>query len=425
MKVSISTFNRITVPKHVVLKSSVLHRGLSTNRGLAANSSVKLDTTSYPRTTKRTYSIQNTHSNSSTQSSTESVSRSRMEDLREKLQQDQTELSDFISQESPSNLGCIDTASVSASSTSTSPGPKKEHRRLPPWLKVKPPGGEHYVQLKKSLKERKLATVCEEAKCPNIGECWSGGEDHIATATIMIMGDTCTRGCRFCAVKTSRNPPPLDPMEPENTAQAVAGWGVDYVVITTVNRDDLPDGGAAHFAKTVQLVKLKNPSMLIECLTGDFNGNMEAVELMARSGMEVYAHNIETVESLQRWVRDRRANYKKSLQVLEHAKKVNPKIVTKSSIQLGHGETDEEVRKTMQDLLDAGVDAVTLGQYLQPSKKHMKVDSFVTPEKFEYWKQEGERMGFKYVASGPLVRSSYRAGEFYMKHIVKKALDMA
>eukprot|EP01118_Nematostelium_gracile_P004359 TRINITY_DN150_c0_g1_i1.p1 TRINITY_DN150_c0_g1~~TRINITY_DN150_c0_g1_i1.p1 ORF type:complete len:381 (+),score=105.09 TRINITY_DN150_c0_g1_i1:95-1237(+) len=289
---------------------------------------------------------------------------------------------------------------------------------LPSWLKRKLPKGETFNDIKKSVRSLGLATVCEEAKCPNIGECW--GSEEGATATIMIMGDTCTRGCRFCAVKTSRNPPPLDPMEPENTAKAIATWNLDYVVITTVDRDDLPDSGCDHFVKTVQLVKEKSPNMLVECLTGDFRGDLECVGKMAKSGLNVYAHNVETVEGLQKWVRDRRANYGQSLSVLQHAKRVNPNLVTKSSIMLGLGETDDEVLQTMKDLRAIDVDALTLGQYLQPTKGHLKVSEYVTPEKFDYWKNEGERLGFKYVASGPMVRSSYKAGEFYLKNIVQQ-----
>jgi len=288
---------------------------------------------------------------------------------------------------------------------------------LPSWLKMKIPSGENYNTLKSTLRGLGLNTVCEEAKCPNIGECW-GGEKGTATATIMLMGDTCTRGCRFCAVKTSRTPGPLDPKEPLNTATAIAKWGLDYVVLTSVDRDDLPDGGAAHFAETVRHIKDQNSAILVECLTGDFGGDLKQVELMAKSGLDVYAHNVETVASLQRWVRDRRANYKQSLSVLEHAKKMNPRLITKTSIMLGHGETDEEIVQTFQDLLDIGVDCVTLGQYLQPTKKHMKVDTYVPPEKFQHWKDVGEQMGFKYVASGPFVRSSYKAGEFYIKHLL-------
>jgi len=289
---------------------------------------------------------------------------------------------------------------------------------LPHWLRMKVPSGGNYNMLKETLRGLKLSTVCEEAKCPNIGECW-GGEKGTATATIMLMGDTCTRGCRFCAVKTSRTPGPLDPNEPSNTATAIAKWGLDYVVLTSVDRDDLTDGGSNHFAETVRLIKEKKPEILVECLTGDFGGDLKQVEVMAKSGLDVYAHNVETVASLQRWVRDRRANYKQSLSVLAHAKKVNPNLITKTSIMLGHGETDEEVVQTFQDLLDIGVDCVTLGQYLQPTKKHMKVDTYVTPEKFDYWRETGERMGFKYVASGPFVRSSYKAGEFYLKNLLR------
>jgi lipoic acid synthetase len=282
-------------------------------------------------------------------------------------------------------------------------------QRVPPWIKLKIPSGKDFQNIKQQLEGKKLATVCEEAKCPNIGECWSGMEGT-ATATIMIMGEECTRGCRFCSVKTSRKPAPLDPLEPMNTAEAIANWKVDYIVITTVDRDDLSDGGARHFVKTVELVKEKSPHILVECLTGDFGGNLESVSLMAHSPLDVYAHNVETVEELQRWVRDYRAGYKQSLSVLEHAKKERPDLVTKSSIQLGHGETDEQVRKTLRDLINIGVDCVTIGQYLQPSKKNMRVAEFIPPEKFKYWELEGLAMGFKYVASGPLVRSSYRAG---------------
>jgi len=363
-----------------------------------------------------------------TESTTTSASqnqKSRLENFSSELKNSKLDLEHFVSQGS--------TEKQTAQSCSTAPSPlqslpnnsnssplnSKRKNPLPDWLKMKIPSGGNYNNLKKGLRELKLSTVCEEAKCPNIGECWNGGEDHVATATIMIMGDTCTRGCRFCAVKTSRAPPPLDPNEPEHTAEAISRWGVDYIVITTVDRDDLHDSGAAHFAKTVQLVKQKNPNILVECLTGDFKGDLKCVVQMVESGLDVYAHNIETVEGLQKWVRDRRANYQQSLSVLEHAKKVKPSLITKSSIMLGFGETDEEVRQALTDLRSKGVDCVTLGQYLQPTKKHMKVEAFVTPEKFNYWKQEGEKMGFKYVASGPMVRSSYRAGEFYIKNILK------
>jgi lipoate synthase len=233
----------------------------------------------------------------------------------------------------------------------------------------------------------KLATVCEEAKCPNIGECWGGGdgpeEDRVATATVMLMGDTCTRGCRFCSVKTSRSPAALDPDEPHNTAEAVRDWGLDYVVLTSVDRDDVPDGGADHIATTIELLKAESPGLMVECLTPDFAGVRRDVERVALSGLDVYAHNVETVERLQRRVRDPRANYSQTLGVLEWAKAAQPSLVTKTSIMLGLGETTQELQQTMLDLRGVGVDILTLGQYLRPTKRHMKVESYVTPEAFE------------------------------------------
>jgi lipoic acid synthetase len=233
----------------------------------------------------------------------------------------------------------------------------------------------------------KLATVCEEAKCPNIGECWGGGdgleEDRVATATVMLMGDTCTRGCRFCSVKTSRNPAALDPDEPQNTAEAVRDWGLDYVVLTSVDRDDVPDGGADHIATTIERLKAETPGLMVECLTPDFGGVRTDVERVALSGLDVYAHNVETVERLQRRVRDPRAYYSQTLGVLEWAKAAQPSLVTKTSIMLGLGETPQELRQTMLDLRGVGVDILTLGQYLRPTKRHMKVESYITPEAFQ------------------------------------------
>jgi len=289
--------------------------------------------------------------------------------------------------------------------------------RLPPWLKTEIPMGKNFSQLKKDLRGLKLSTVCEEARCPNIGECW-GGEKGTATATIMLMGDTCTRGCRFCSVKTARAPPPLDVDEPRNTAVAVAQWGLDYVVLTSVDRDDLPDAGAAHIAQTIRELKMEKPSLLVECLSPDFGGSEEGVACVAGSGLDVFAHNIETVERLTPHVRDPRAKYRQTLAVLAHAKKVNPGLVTKTSIMLGLGETDDEVRTTMEELREAGVDCLTLGQYMQPTKRHLKVKEYVTPSKFAKWEQVGKELGFLYTASGPLVRSSYKAGEFFIKNIV-------
>ncbi|KAM0937305.1 putative lipoyl synthase [Dioscorea sansibarensis] len=292
--------------------------------------------------------------------------------------------------------------------------------KKPEWLRQRAPGGERYEKLKDSLKELKLHTVCEEAQCPNIGECWNGGGDGIATATIMLLGDTCTRGCRFCAVKTSRNPAPPDPMEPENTAKAIASWGVDYIVLTSVDRDDIPDGGSGHFAQTVKAMKRLKPEMLIECLTSDFRGDLVAVSTLVNSGLEVFAHNIETVRRLQRIVRDPRAGYEQSLSVLKHAKLCKEGMITKSSIMLGLGESDEEVKETMGDLRAIGVDILTLGQYLQPTPLHLTVKEYVRPEKFAFWKEYGESIGFRYVASGAMVRSSYRAGELFVQNLVKQ-----
>jgi len=297
----------------------------------------------------------------------------------------------------------------------------KQQQRHPDWLKVQRPGGEDYMRIRNGLRASKLATVCEEARCPNIGECWSS-KKGAATATIMVLGDTCTRGCRFCNVKTSRTPPLPADDEPEKTAEAIASWSVDYVVITSVDRDDIFDGGAEHYARVVRRVKELKPTMRLECLTPDFNGTsgLDGVATVATAGLDVYAHNIETVERLQRTVRDRRAGYGESIRVLEHARKVNPKVVTKTSIILGFGEEPHEIRQTMRDMRDAGVEIFTLGQYLQPSKRHMKVARMLTPEEYDGWRDEGMAMGFKYVASGPLVRSSYKAGEVFMEAILNE-----
>ncbi|OMO72184.1 Lipoyl synthase [Corchorus capsularis] len=292
--------------------------------------------------------------------------------------------------------------------------------KKPEWLRQKAPQGQRFDEVKQSLSHLKLNTVCEEAQCPNIGECWNGGGDGIATATIMVLGDTCTRGCRFCAVKTSMNPAPPDPMEPENTAKAIASWGVDYIVLTSVDRDDLPDGGSGHFAQTVQAMKKLKPEIMVECLTSDFRGDLEAVDTLVHSGLDVFAHNIETVKRLQRIVRDPRAGYEQSLSVLRHAKLSKEGMITKSSIMLGLGETDDEIKETLADLRAIDVDILTLGQYLQPTPLHLTVKEYVTPEKFDFWKEYGESIGFRYVASGPLVRSSYRAGELFVKTMVKE-----
>ncbi|KAF8320600.1 Lipoyl synthase [Cantharellus anzutake] len=306
--------------------------------------------------------------------------------------------------------------------------------RLPSYLKTKIPTSASYNNIKKDLRGLNLHTVCEEARCPNIGDCW-GGSDAVgtsdaekkrgATATIMLMGDTCTRGCRFCSVKTSKNPPPLDIHEPENTAEAIRRWGLGYIVLTSVDRDDLADGGAAHFAETIRKIKQKAPHILVEALTGDFGGSLDGVATVAKSGLDVYAHNIETVEALTPFVRDRRANFRQSLRVLEHAKKEGVNV-TKTSIMLGVGENEDQVLDALKELRKSDVDVVTFGQYMRPTKRHMKVDRYVEPAEFDRWKQIADNMGFLYVASGPLVRSSYKAGEFYIENFLKrKRLDAA
>ena len=289
----------------------------------------------------------------------------------------------------------------------------------PRWLKASPADSENYHKLRSTVRELGLATVCEEARCPNIGDCWGGGEGQTATATIMIMGDTCTRGCRFCSVKTSRAPPPLDPQEPEKVSSAIAKWGLDYVVLTSVDRDDLPDQGSEHFRQVIQKLKEKKPDLLVEALSPDFQGNEELIRAVATSGLDVFAHNMETVERLTPRVRDHRAKYQQSLAVLKYAKSVG-NCLTKTSLMLGLGETDQEILQTLHDLRAMDVDVVTFGQYLQPTKHHLPVKEYITPEKFEEWQATAEALGFKYVASGPLVRSSYKAGEFFLKNYINK-----
>jgi len=286
--------------------------------------------------------------------------------------------------------------------------------RKPDWLRVRPPAGENYVRLKGLLRSLDLHTVCEEAHCPNVWECWGGG-----TATIMLMGDTCTRGCRFCAV-TSGNPHGvLDLDEPKKVAIALAELDLTYVVLTSVDRDDLPDGGASHFARTVREIKAHRPEMILEALIPDFQGDLDAVRTVVDAGVDVLDHNVETVERLQRTVRDPRANYRQSLRVLEGAKGMREGLFTKSSIMLGLGEREDEVEATMRDLRTAGVDILTLGQYLRPSAWHLAVDAYVPPETFDRYRELGEGLGFLYVASGPLVRSSYRAGEYFLERVIR------
>jgi len=284
----------------------------------------------------------------------------------------------------------------------------------PEWLKVRPPGGETYAELKGSLRELKLHTVCEEAHCPNVSECWESG-----TATIMLLGDLCTRGCRFCAVKTGNPAGIVDEAEPERVAEAVARWGLNYVVLTMVNRDDLKDGGADIVARTVEALHRLDTDLLVEVLVGDFQGNEAAIGRVLDAEPDVFAHNVETVGRLTLSVRDRRATFEQSLAVLKAAKRIAPEMLTKSSIMLGLGETDEELRGVMRALREAGVDIVTLGQYLRPSPWHLEVASYVSPGRFDAWKAEAYDLGFRYCAAGPLVRSSYRAGEAFIEGLLR------
>jgi lipoic acid synthetase len=271
------------------------------------------------------------------------------------------------------------------------------------------PGGERYQRVRDTLAGLRLHTVCAEAHCPNVGECWGGG-----TATVMLMGDTCTRGCRFCNVKTAPRPPPLDPDEPRHVAEAIRSLGLDYVVVTSVDRDDLPDGGAAHFAEAI--VRLKGvPGLHVEVLTPDFRGDVEAIRTVGRARPDVFANNLETVRRLAPVVRDVRAGYDQTLAVLARMKAEFPAILTKSSVMVGLGEAPSEVEEAMGDLRRADVEILTLGQYLRPSDRHLPVVEFVTPERFREYEDAGKRHGFRYVASGPLVRSSYRAGELFLK----------
>ncbi len=289
-------------------------------------------------------------------------------------------------------------------------------RKKPDWLRVRLPGGERYNGLKETLRGLDLHTVCEEARCPNIGECWSAG-----TATIMILGETCTRGCRFCAVNTGDPGGLVDPREPDNTARALAKLDLSYVVMTMVDRDDLLDGGAAHVAQTVRRVKAASPELLVEVLVGDFAGQKADVETCVVDGRpDVFAHNVEVVPELQRVMRDARCSWERSVDVLRWAKDAGASV-TKSSLMVGCGETEDQVLGAMRGLRDADVDVVTIGQYLRPSKKHTPLVRYVEPSEFDTYRDAGREMGFKYVASGPLVRSSYRAAEAFLEGVLKGA----
>jgi lipoic acid synthetase len=283
----------------------------------------------------------------------------------------------------------------------------------PPWLKVRAPGGERYGELKATFRSLDLHTVCEEARCPNVGECWAEG-----TATVMLLGDTCTRSCRFCAVATGHPRGAVDVREPEHVARALSRMPLQYVVMTMVDRDDLVDGGAQHVAKTVRRLKELRPDMLVETLLGDFGGHHDAVDVTVDAQPDVWAHNIEVVRRLQRTIRDVRCSYEQSLGVLRRAKE-RSQTITKSSIMVGVGETDEEVIETMRDLRAVGVDIVTVGQYLRPSSKHAPVDRYVEPARFDAFAREGRGIGFAFVASGPLVRSSYKAAEVFVRSVLR------
>ena len=280
----------------------------------------------------------------------------------------------------------------------------RPREKKPEWLKVRLPSGENYAKVKKTVKENRLSTVCEEAMCPNLGECWDAG-----TATIMLMGFVCTRACKFCAVSTGNPKGWLDPDEPRLAAESVRLMGLNYVVLTSVDRDDLEDGGAGHYAACIKKIKEVNPSTAVEALTPDFQGNFESVQKVLDSGIEVYAQNIETVRRLTHPVRDPRASYEQTLRVLAYAKRVRPEVLTKTSLMLGLGENEAEIKETFDDLRAIGVDIVTLGQYLRPTSAHLPVERYVSPEEFKMYRDWGLEQGFLEVVSGPLVRSSYRA----------------
>jgi lipoic acid synthetase len=276
--------------------------------------------------------------------------------------------------------------------------------RKPTWLRVKSQNSSKYRELKSIVSDKKLHTVCEEAMCPNIQECWSHG-----TATFMLLGSVCTRACRFCAVDTGNPKGILDKDEPNKVANSIAHMNLKYAVLTSVNRDDLIDGGAEHFSHTIQAIKEKAPEVIVEALVPDFLGNKKSIEVLLNSKLEVFAQNLETVSRLTKRVRDPRAGYDQTLEVLSYAKQYSPSVITKTSLMFGLGETEEEILKTFDDIRETGVDVLTLGQYMRPTVNHLPVEKWYTPEEFEYFKDLAIEIGFLEVASGPMVRSSYRA----------------
>ena len=282
---------------------------------------------------------------------------------------------------------------------------KVEREKKPSWIRMTANQvNQNYSLIKNKVKNLNLSTVCEEAKCPNLSECWSRG-----TATFMLMGDTCTRACQFCSVNTGNPKGWLDKDEPRKIAETIALMSLKYIVLTCVNRDDISDGGAQHFADTVEAIKKLSPETEVEVLTSDFNGAYESIKTVVNSSIKVFAQNIETVERLTHPIRDPRAGYSKTLQVLKNAKEINPNMITKSSIILGLGEKEEEIYQTFEDLRKHDVDIVTLGQYLRPTLNHHPIDRWVTPKEFDLYRKEGLKYGFLEVISSPMARSSYRA----------------
>lgn len=280
----------------------------------------------------------------------------------------------------------------------------------PSWLKSEQIQGDRLYEIKRAARDSKLFTVCEEARCPNISECWNSG-----TATFMIMGEVCTRACRFCAVKTGNPQGLLDSDEPAKLAATIKSMKLDYVVITMVDRDDIADGGASHIGKTISAIQNENPNLILEILAGDFQGREAPLRevIFANRGVDVFAHNLETVRRLTPRVRDARAKYDQSLEVLKNAKNMRPDIYIKSGLMLGLGEESAEIEETLADMRAAGVEILTIGQYMQPSKKHLSIKRFAHPDEFKHWKKVAENLGFKGVASGPLVRSSYKAAHLF------------
>lgn len=287
-------------------------------------------------------------------------------------------------------------------------------KRKPEWLKRQPPSGKRYLNVRDKIKTLDLHTVCQEAHCPNVGECWGAG-----TATILIMGEVCTRACRFCAVRTGSPGGKLDSEEPQRVTRAVVELGLEYVVLTSVDRDDLPDGGSAHFAKTIRLIKEQATDIRVEALIPDFGGDAQALEVLVAAGSDVVAHNIEVVRRLTPLVRDRRADFDRSLKLLSRVKDLDQRRLTKSSIMVGLGESEEELIEALAQLRARQVDILTIGQYLRPSPRHLAVHKYYSPEEFKRLEALGRGAGFAYVAAGPLVRSSYRAGELFVKGVLE------